>query len=113
MPRVPASNAHMPYAEDLFPRKGLGVHETGATSVAACPGVVVMPHESIHQAVLPAGRWARTSMSFTGDDLRDPNDDRITVELPPLEDDRTLDETETDTQHDSSMDETEIDPRFQ
>jgi protein phosphatase len=36
---------------------------------------------------------------FTGDDLRDPNDDRITVELPPLEEDRTLDETETDTQH--------------
>src|SRR5215831_11588114 len=36
---------------------------------------------------------------FTGDDLRDPNDDRITVELPPLDEDRTLDETETDTQH--------------
>jgi protein phosphatase len=35
---------------------------------------------------------------FTGDELRDPNDDRITVELPPLEEDRTLDETETDTQ---------------
>ena len=36
---------------------------------------------------------------FTGDELRDPNDDRITVELPPMEEDRTLDETETDTQH--------------
>src|SRR5215471_6043795 len=36
---------------------------------------------------------------FTGDDLRDPNDDRITVELPVLDDDRTLDETETDTEH--------------
>ena len=36
---------------------------------------------------------------FTGDDLRDPNDDRITVELPPLDEDRTLDETETDTEH--------------
>src|SRR5437868_1789900 len=36
---------------------------------------------------------------FTGDELRDPNDDRITVELPPLEEDRTLDETEADTQH--------------
>jgi protein phosphatase len=36
---------------------------------------------------------------FTGEDLRDPNDDRITVELPPLEEDRTLDETEVDTQH--------------
>src|SRR6266852_877914 len=33
---------------------------------------------------------------FTGDELRDPNDDRITVELPPLEEDRTLDETDTD-----------------
>ncbi|MFN2576828.1 MAG: protein phosphatase 2C domain-containing protein [Pyrinomonadaceae bacterium] len=36
---------------------------------------------------------------FTGDELRDPNDDRITVELPLMEDDRTLDETEADTQH--------------
>ena len=36
---------------------------------------------------------------FTGGELQDPNDDRITVELPPLEDDRTLDETETDTQN--------------
>ena len=34
---------------------------------------------------------------FTGDELRDPNDDRITVELPPMEEDRTLEET--DTQH--------------
>src|SRR5258708_39127712 len=36
---------------------------------------------------------------FTGDELRDPNDDRITVELPPLDEDRTLDETEADTDH--------------
>ena len=36
---------------------------------------------------------------FTGAELRAPNDDRITVELPPLEEDRTLDETEVDTQH--------------
>jgi serine/threonine protein phosphatase PrpC len=36
---------------------------------------------------------------FTGDELRDPNDDRITVELPPMEEDRTLDETEADTEH--------------
>jgi len=36
---------------------------------------------------------------FTGDDLRDPNDDRITVELPPLDEDRTLDETIGDTEH--------------
>jgi serine/threonine protein phosphatase PrpC len=37
---------------------------------------------------------------FSGDDLRDPNDDRITVELPPaLDDDRTLDETVADTEH--------------
>jgi protein phosphatase len=36
---------------------------------------------------------------FTGEELRDPAEDRITVELPPLEDDHTLDETEADTQH--------------
>jgi len=35
---------------------------------------------------------------FTGDELRDPNDDRITVELPPMEEDRTLEETDTQTQ---------------
>jgi len=35
---------------------------------------------------------------FSGDDLRDPNDDRITVELPPLDEDRTLDETIADTE---------------
>ena len=34
---------------------------------------------------------------FTGDDLQDPSQDRITVELPPLEEDKTLDETEADT----------------
>jgi protein phosphatase len=32
---------------------------------------------------------------FTGDDLTDPQTDRITVELPPLPDDGTLDETQT------------------
>ena len=36
---------------------------------------------------------------FTGEDLRDPAGDRITVELPPMEEDHTLDETEADTQH--------------
>lgn len=35
---------------------------------------------------------------FTGEELRDSTDDRITVELPPLEEDRTLDESEVDTQ---------------
>ena len=34
---------------------------------------------------------------FTGDDLQAPMEDRITVELPPLEEDKTLDETEADT----------------
>ena len=32
---------------------------------------------------------------FTGAELRDASEDRITVELPPLEEDKTLDETET------------------
>lgn len=32
---------------------------------------------------------------FTGSELSDPNDERITVELPPMEEDRTLDETDT------------------
>jgi PPM family protein phosphatase len=38
---------------------------------------------------------------FTGDELRDANDDRITVELPAQDEDKTLDETEADTHHDT------------
>ena len=33
---------------------------------------------------------------FTGEELREASEDRITVELPPLEEDKTLDETETE-----------------
>jgi PPM family protein phosphatase len=36
---------------------------------------------------------------FTGDELRDAEGDRITVELQAQDDDRTLDETEGDTEH--------------
>jgi serine/threonine protein phosphatase PrpC len=36
---------------------------------------------------------------FTGEELRDAGGDRITVELPVLEEDKTLDETEADTSH--------------
>src|SRR5438094_10112509 len=36
---------------------------------------------------------------FTGDELRDAEDDRITIELPAVDDDKTLEETEVDTQH--------------
>ena len=36
---------------------------------------------------------------FTGKELREASEDRITVELPPLEEDKTLDETEADTQN--------------
>ncbi|PYS44516.1 MAG: hypothetical protein DMF71_03315 [Acidobacteria bacterium] len=35
---------------------------------------------------------------FTGEELRDPDQDRITVELPPIEEHQTLDETDTDPQ---------------
>jgi PPM family protein phosphatase len=34
---------------------------------------------------------------FTGEELREGSEDRITIELPPLEEDKTLDETEADT----------------
>ena len=34
---------------------------------------------------------------FTGEELSAPDQDRITVELPPLDEDRTLDETDIDT----------------
>lgn len=36
---------------------------------------------------------------FSGDDLQEPASDRITIELPPLEEDKTLDDTyEADTE---------------
>jgi len=36
---------------------------------------------------------------FQGDDLEEPSTDRITIELPPLEEDKTLDDTyEADTE---------------
>lgn len=38
---------------------------------------------------------------FSGDELQEAKDDRITIELPPLEEDQTLDETEIDTQSDT------------
>lgn len=34
---------------------------------------------------------------FSGDELKEPMEDRISIELPPLEEDQTLDETELDT----------------
>jgi len=48
---------------------------------------------------------------FTGDELQAAMEDRITVELPPLEEDKTLDETEADT-NDPLKDSTE-DPTLQ
>ena len=36
---------------------------------------------------------------FSGEELQDAGGDKITVELPALDEDRTLDETEADTQH--------------
>jgi len=39
---------------------------------------------------------------FLGDDLAEPSTDRITIELPPLEEDKTLDdsyEADTEPQH--------------
>ena len=36
---------------------------------------------------------------FSGEELQDAGSDKITVELPALDEDRTLDETEADTQH--------------
>ena len=38
---------------------------------------------------------------FSGDDLEEPREDRITVELPAIEEDQTLDETEIDTEADT------------
>ena len=40
---------------------------------------------------------------FTGEELRDAKDDRITVELPPQDEDKTLDETEIDTHNTPSL----------
>jgi len=36
---------------------------------------------------------------FSGDELQEPSSDRITIELPALDEDKTLDETEADSEH--------------
>ena len=36
---------------------------------------------------------------FSGQELQDASEDKITIELPALDEDRTLDETDADTQH--------------
>jgi protein phosphatase len=36
---------------------------------------------------------------FSGDDLNEPTTERITIELPPLEEDNTLNDTEPSTEH--------------
>jgi len=45
---------------------------------------------------------------FSGDELEEPNEDRITVELPVLDEDKTLDETEIDTEADTMIPNTPI-----
>ena len=45
------------------------------------------------------GDWCGESARFGGDDLDEPTSDRITIELPPLEEDKTLEDNfESDTQ---------------
>jgi len=70
------------------------VSESGSDLAAACAALVAGANDRGGEDNITV-----VLARFSGDELRDPNNDRITIELPPLEEDKTLDETEVDTQH--------------
>src|SRR5215831_15782279 len=70
------------------------VSESGNDLAAACAALVAGANDRGGEDNITV-----VLARFSGDELRDPNNDRITIELPPLEEDKTLDETEVDTQH--------------
>ena len=68
------------------------VADSGADLAAACQALVA---EANHRG--GEDNITVVLARFTGEELRDGAADRITVELPVLEEDKTLDETEADT----------------
>jgi protein phosphatase len=68
------------------------VSESGQDLAAACNALVA---EANHRG--GEDNITVVLARFTGDELRDAASDRITVELPVMEEDKTLDETEADT----------------
>ena len=69
------------------------VSDAGADLSAACTALVAEANKRGGEDNITV-----VLARFTGEELRDPEQDRITVELPPIEDDQTLDETDTDSQ---------------
>src|SRR6266571_1624890 len=69
------------------------VSESGDDLAAACKALV---DEANHRG--GEDNITVVLARFTGEDLSNSSNDRITVELPPLEEDKTLDETEADTE---------------
>src|SRR5207248_1614136 len=69
------------------------VSESGDDLAAACKALV---DEANHRG--GEDNITVVLARFTGEELSNSSHDRITVELPPLEEDKTLDETEADTE---------------
>ena len=69
------------------------VSESGDDLAAACKALV---DEANHRG--GEDNITVVLARFTGEDLSNLSNDRITVELPPLKEDKTLDETEADTE---------------
>src|SRR5438309_4053404 len=69
------------------------VSEAGDDLAAACKALV---DEANHRG--GEDNITVVLARFTGEELSNSSHDRITVELPPLEEDKTLDETEADTE---------------
>ena len=70
------------------------VAESGSDLAAACKALVAAANDRGGEDNITV-----VLARFTGDDLQDAGGDRITIELPPLDEDKTLDDTDVDTQH--------------
>jgi PPM family protein phosphatase len=70
------------------------VAESGSDLGAACQALVAAANDRGGEDNITV-----VLARFTGSDLQDAGSDRITVELPPIDEDKTLDDTEGDVNH--------------
>jgi len=70
------------------------VADSGKDLGAACAGLVAAANDRGGEDNITV-----VLARFSGEELQDASEDKITIELPTLDEDKTLDETEADTQH--------------
>ena len=70
------------------------VADSGKDLGAACAGLIAAANDRGGEDNITV-----VLARFSGDELQDASGDKITIELPTLDEDRTLDETEADAQH--------------